>query len=978
MLSLFLRLRASITGLVVLFSFCPGLLAQQQEMKTTPGADLATVYNKANQAFQHGDWAAAASGLEQVITTVLAQDEKQQAQLGPIYYTLGAAYFNQPNYPKAIETFKKYLDKFPRADRSTEVRLALAKCYFLSGDHASAVKIYAQFENDPAYRDQALIAEAQAFKDMAKPDDEIRALEKLITPEIRNRTQARGAVTLVERYTTKGAADKAVALLATLQKKTAIIENLVALNALAVKLGDELAEKKLYPQALQAYRAVRSRDEVLKFQGERIANMEKRMEANLKAASGNPQALVAATQTNNEIKAQETEAKQLMTEFEKLPDFAPTLLFRMAKCFYDWDRKWEAIVVYDRILTKYPDAKADTEPALFGTIIAFAELGQTARCQRSCTQYVQQFPSGPNAGTVGYLSGAVALQAGDPRGAESYFGTMLQQQPNSDYRERMRYLLGVAKFMQGKYEDAIKDFETYEKDFASGENFEEVSYRHALSLVFNGDYEKAMAALNGYLNKYPTGDYVPDCKYRLMVCNYAAQQYDQVISDARAWREKYPKDQITGEVCAILGDSLAAQNKEEECIPAYVDSYKKATTDEVLNYSLFEASKHLQKLGKWEEVSRMFEEFVKEKPEHPAVVAAMYWIGRARAREGKTEEAKQFLVDTLKRYIGEPKREAVEQLLQQLAQLCSKRPRPVVTTPIAAAAPAAQPETATAAAAAGAPPPIAEQAPPEPPSYDPAAELDKQLKPFEKDANNTTRARLLYAQAELCKLRKKNAEADNIYEDISLRFKPEDLSPVLLAQIGDFLAAKKKTERSTACFTRLKEEFPKSDYVDYAYVGLGDADLAAKKYNDALDLFTDAIEKYSGMKLKEATIGRARALMELGRYSDSQKLFEEVAGMREWRGESTALAVYSLGEIEARQGKWAEAIAHYQRVFVAYQKFLPWVARAYLRSAESFEKLGRRPDAIKSLREMLANEKLENLPEAAEAKKLLAEWGGAV
>ena len=60
----------------------------------------------------------------------------------------------------------------------------------------------------------------------------------------------------------------------------------------------------------------------------------------------------------------------------------------------------------------------------------------------------------------------------------------------------------------------------------------------------------------------------------------------------------------------------------------------------------------------------------------------------------------------------------------------------------------------------------------------------------------------------------------------------------------------------------------------------------------------------------------------------SRKLFEEVAGMREWRGESTALAVYSLGELEARQGHWAEAIVHYQRVFWLTKNFCRgWPAR---------------------------------------------------
>ncbi|HEY2342735.1 MAG TPA: tetratricopeptide repeat protein, partial [Chthoniobacteraceae bacterium] len=835
--------------------------------------------------------------------------------------------------------------------------------------------------NIAGYRDQALISESQADKEMGKLDDEIRVLEKLISPEIRNGTQARGAVRLVECYAGKSNSDKAVALLATLQKKTGLIENLISLNALAVKLGDELGEKKLYGQAIQAYRAVRSRDEVLTFQTARIAAMEARIEANLKAATGNPQAFVAATQANNEIKEQLTEAKQLLTEFEKLPDFTPTLLFRIAKCWYDWDRKWEAIVVYDRILTKYPAAKAQREPALYGMLIAYAEAGRVPRCQELCAQYLQEFPDGANAATVGYLSGAVALQAGDPKGAESYFGVMLQKQPNSNFRERMRYLLGVAKFMQGKYDDAAAEFGRYEKDFSSGESLEEVRYRHALCFVFAGEYEKAMDALNGYEKKYPKGDYLPDCKYRLMVCLYAAQQYDQVIDEAKAWREKYRDDAMQGEVCAILGDAFAAENKEEECIPAYVDSYKKATTDEVLNYSLFEASKHLQKLGRWADVSKMFQEFVKDQPDHPAVVAAMYWIGRALGHDGKSEEAKAYLVENLQKYIADPKRDAVEQLLQQLAQLCTKHPRPALPAAAAASAStgaagapdAALAKTAAAAGAAATPAPEAAT----PPPYDPFAELDKQLASFGKLDNDTVKARVLYAKSELDRLRKKTADADKIYDEIANRFQPESLSPLLLAQVGDFLYAKGKKDRAIVLYTRLKEEFPKSDYVDYAYVGLGESAFDGKKYKDALNLFSDAIDKYSGTKLKEATVGRAKTLLELGRYEDARKHFEEIAGMREWRGDATAFAVYSLGEVEARQGHWAEAIARYQRVFVAYQKFLPWVAKAYVRSAESFEKLGRRSDAVNSLKEMLHNEKLEALPEAARARKLLEQWGAS-
>jgi hypothetical protein len=61
-------------------------------------------------------------------------------------------------------------------------------------------------------------------------------------------------------------------------------------------------------------------------------------------------------------------------------------------------------------------------------------------------------------------------------------------------------------------------------------------------------------------------------------------------------------------------------------------------------------------------------------------------------------------------------------------------------------------------------------------------------------------------------------------------------------------------------------------------------------------------------------------------------------------------------------------------VFVAYQKYLPWVARSYIRAAESFDKMNKRADGIQNLQEMLRNEKLQGLPEIEQARQLLQKW----
>ena len=716
---------------------------------------------------------------------------------------------------------------------------------------------------------------------------------------------------------------------------------------------------------------MRAREDVLKFQQGRIAATAARIEANLKGVVGNPQLMAQVQMQNTQLKETLEESKKMLEEFEKLPDFGPALLLRMARVFYDWEKRWESIVVYNRLLTRYPEAK-EREAALFGEVIAFAEAEQPKRCQQVCEQYMKEFKDGPNAGTVGYLSGAVALQAQDYKGAESYFGTMLEKVPNSEYKEEMRYLLGNTRFMQGKFDEALKDYDKYLADYPNGKDLEEVTYRIALCAVFTGAYEKGMGLLKAYLEKYPQGLMASDGRYRLMVCKYAASQYAEVLKDAEAWLRDYPKNPQEGEVQALIGDSYAAENKLEEAVKAYQQSYQVATTDEVLNYSLFEASKHLQKLGKWTEVSKMFEEFVRSKPDHPAVVSAMYWIGKARGKEGKIEEAKTFIVENLKKYIAEPKREAVELLLQQLAQFCSRRPRPPAPPPA--------PATPAPVLAKGATPAPATPEPPvaTPPPYDAYAELAKQTAPLEDSTNITTKARLLYAKIELANLIKKPDDATKMYLEMADRFKPDDLSPYLLAQVGDFLLLRGDDEKAAGYFHKLKEDYPKSDYLDYAYVGLGEVAFGKKDYPQALELFTDALDKIgASSKLKEATVGKAKTLLALKQYPEAKKLFEQVASVREWRGDSTAFAVYSLAEIEAQQGKFAESIALYRRVFVAYQKYLPWVAKSYLRAADSFEKMGKRQDAIDNLKEMLRNEKLVKFPETEEARKRLQEWGAS-
>ncbi len=251
------------------------------------------------------------------------------------------------------------------------------------------------------------------------------------------------------------------------------------------------------------------------------------------------------------------------------------------------------------------------------------------------------------------------------------------------------------------------------------------------------------------------------------------------------------------------------------------------------------------------------------------------------------------------------------------------------------------------------------------------------------DNKPTARARLLFARAELARIKRKPAVEAQYLLEIAQQFKPEDLSPLILGQVGDCLFQSGRLQDADPFYHEIIDSFNQSPLVDYGYNGVAQIALDQKDYKTADKYFSIALNKgLAASKLKDITFGEARTLLAMKRLDEATTLFQEVASTREWRGEVTAESVYSLGEIKmdmadqaadkadmkSAQALYASANAYFQRVFVAYQKFPAVQAKAYLKSGEAFEKMGKVPEARNTYSELLRNPNLAAYPETSDAK----------
>ncbi len=908
----------------------------------TPGgtAQLGETYAKAMNAFGAGDFAAALAGLEEMLSS-----KAEGPAMESVHFSIAAAHFNLNDPKKAKAAFERYLKLYPNGGRAADAELNMAHCLALLGQkEQAAAALGALAQKGGPNKEQAVLTRASLLKEIGKTADAAQILQTLVAEGFKTQESVQAALLLGAVEAGRGERDKALKILEALQGRLlSLVDNPLQLNALAFEVGDAFLHALEMKKALAAYSMVRRKEETVILQQQRIQGIVRRMEANVAAAKADPARTVELTGVNSRLRVLLDAARLALEQATQAPDQTAALRARQASAYQEIGRLEEAILLLESVL---PTAdKSNREAGLFSLGSLHARAGDSAASEKILQTLLEEFPQTRNADAALLLLGTQKLQVSAFDEASEAFSKLLASHPKSPHAPTAQFVLANTLFSKGRYPEAIEGYDRYLKGWPSGEYAGEAVYRTALAKFFQGKYGAALAAFESILKNSPDGLYAPDAEYRIAACYQAARKTEEVARRCSLWEARYGDHPTAGDVLSLHGDALTALNKHEEAAALYRKASLCGSSEEVVHYALFEANKQLQRLGQSETAAQMFREFLASKPDHPSNVLAMYWIAKATARAGKLDEARTFLGEKIRDFIADRSRDAVEQLLAQLAQLSLKAQKPA---------------------------PGADGAPPAEPPHDPAAVLEKHLNASGFPDTPLVAARIAYARAELARLQRKPEAAAAVMDGICDKTPPASLGAALLAQCGDRLLERNELKRAGAFYDELAKAFPKSELLDYAYNGRGQIALKQGKPDEALKWFSDAVDKAgASSKLKDVTLGRAKALLETGSLDEAKALFEQVASTREWRGESTAEAILMLGNVLLKKGDPTGAVQYFQRVFVAYQRHERFVSQAYLLAAECFEKLQEPDKAAAHYRELLAKPRLASLPEAKTARERL-------
>lgn len=887
-----------------------------------------------------------------------------------ILYAKGACYFNLNDYAKAIEALETYLKEFPEGASIIDVRMALGRSYIKSKQGDKGVETLKEVvSKSPEKKAEAGLVIADYYKTENKLDEALQILSAVVADGVRSPESIQAAMMASQLYVSTGKLEEASALMDKVRNFASGGDNIAQMNNIYLQLGDEMMEKKAFKEALAAYQLVRRKSEISRIQKEQLAKIE----ARLKVTKAGDQKVELETK----LKANQ----DILAEIEKRSDYDASLYYRLGRSYFemgqppaegqpgDPSRLWQSILAFNTIVDDYKEFP-QRDKCMYGLIMVNANLKRIKEARELCVKFIDTFPDSDQIGAISEMYGMLAYQNGQLEEANTAFNKAANF-PKAD-KERLRFLNGIVLFELQRFDQGRALLESLIAENKDSVYKDEALYRIALSYFYQNDYKNVMKALENYIEANPKGTYICDAKYRLAFITFQEGKKDNALEALIKIAQEHPNDQNIGQVHALMGDIYNQKNDWEKAMEQFGLAVDKAKTDDVLNYAMDQVTDLYVGSNEWKKLADMWQKYYNtHKNNEDQSLKAILWISRSHIKDQKPQEAEKLLSEHVKQRISNPANQQVEGLIQQLVK--------VVTPKRRRAAPAAEPATATDAAAKPAEPAPAPAvaAGPRVPQYEqPFEEVEKKLEdlltPAKELNNGTSQMRILFAKTWLAKEMKLADKVSKFFNILVEVANPIDLSPMLLATVGDNARQKGDFDKATACYVRLRDLFKDTEYSDGAPVGLAEIEYEKGNNDKALELFKAASEYQGSAYILQATQGIAKASFKLKKYDEAKKLYEQIAQTKEWRGEPTANALRMLGDIEAGQNKHEAAIAYYQRVFLAHQRWKTEMLLAYVGSAKSFIALSKKEEARNTLQEAKNRKDLQELPEMKEVDKLLS------
>ncbi len=897
----------------------------------------------ARSLYTQGKYADAAAQYQKFISDYGKAPEAQAAVRG-MRYPLAMCYVQMRKFAEAKEAIADALATNPPVDQQLRQELIFWKgvCEMNDKEYEAARKTLEEFltlfppgsERNPNYAKQfpaiqkvpearLLIGTCLLLDEKFKEAAEYYAGIKAGLVPVN-----RGRATVLELYALleAGAEDKAMELVMAEFPRMGDLLQLVTFQTLTLELGSRYLEKKELRKAIICLQRIWSAGRLLKHQEARLADLESKLQAAEANPLGDPYTKFLYGQMVSKVKRE-------IENFQKIANFDSALRLRLATAYQGMKRYRESALIMEAMLNEMPPDPI-VESASVNLVQSWNEIERWPKAISAAQTFVDKFPQSPSVPLVLYLQGTAEQKNLDYHAAIATFDALTKKYPKSDFAPRAQFMKGFSLLLAERNAEAIAAFEEFSKKHPQHEMAESAAHWRGMGYSLDKQFARSREVMDDYLEKYKDGQYRGEAAFRKAYCAQQMEDYQTSIKELYAFMRQHPGHERNSEARVLLGDALMNEGRMDEGIASYAGISK----DDVRFYEegVFKVGKAYKLMEEYDKLRDHMVDFKDGSPRSPRVAEAIYNIGWVDRQAGDADKARDIYWQAITEYGNDPEIRSVDDLFPALSKLY-KGP---------------------------------EQ----------SAQYQARLGDLEEEARaaskQTLALRALWAQAAALKKSDPERSRQLLTEAAALAH-VQTTNPLLLADIADALVASGKEDEGLKMWRDLVKWNPRAPQKDRAFAALGLMELQRGNEKAALGWF-DRFEKETLGSMLYGKILLAKARLEETRdqYAGARKSLEALLANQYSSGPEKAEALYLIGEIYMKEGKPQLAVPYFQRIYVMHGRWRDWVARAYLRSGEAFEKLQDQLSARKTYQELTEKEDFASFQETGKARERLNALGG--
>lgn len=498
--------------------------------------------------------------------------------------------------------------------------------------------------------------------------------------------------------------------------------------------------------------------------------------------------------------------------------------------------------------------------------------------------------------------------------ASRQYAEFIEVDPEHELVGAAHYALGWSYFKQGDYENAVEPLQTFleEYDPPSIELYPydtDTILRLGDSYYALGNYENAIATYEEAIGAEPGGDYA---MFQIANSHYRDESTYDAVTTFRRFLRIYPysdlREQAQYNIAYIfLNTGNYSQSIEE--FQTVIEKYPNTSWAARAQYNIGDA---YYNAGDYEDAITAYKEVMEEYPDSDYVIEAVNGIQFAQLSEGKEDSSSVILEEFLNEH---PQTSMADRLRYRQAETRMQ-----------------------------------------------SGDYNGAIDEFRQYIRITNNEELLpeahFNLANAYEEVDQEEEAIEIYNEIVENYPNSERVSNSMRALGRIHYERENYDESIDFYEQLLEQG--NSYEIESRIGIGSAELAQNNLDEAREQFEAVLDIDD--EYEAARVGLGKVELENENYDGALDLLNLVAEASST--EEGAEAQYLIGTIHQQQRDFEEALDAYSNVKVLYDAYDEWVAKAMLKSGESYIQLGNRGDARNELENLI-----DTFPDSEEAER---------